>query len=659
MYCPKCWYDLQSIESGACPECGRAFDPATPRTYDPFRPRRFASLVTLLVAVAWAALVQLGVVIGRELIYGWPAWLDGLGVVAFLLGAGAAGWYAKRPLAFAGCGLFSAASVAIIAHQNDHLRGWNVTALSPAAKGAAIVGLWLVFAAASIAAGRTGWRAHAWWHRFRATHELRYLPRPRTVALASIGLVLLAIGGATFETLRVARGEPVIAVDYNDRIDRMRAERAGVTLEAGHRAWVELARLATEADRIVRDAAATTEPSRPGRDTGQANFSYVVDTATIPADADRERRVLAEMRRAGLFAGLRRYADGPIGLRPLVPTGQAAGSFRRIPFARELAQARIASMRLALVDGDFDEIAGAFDESMAIAQTISYQGTGVDAAMGSIAATAALRELHRELAEAAFPAATCRTLLETLDRRLLAPIELTVEGERLESRERIQRTHTDDGAGDGYAIPGLAAGIGQAMPTPPRSEATRFFLAFQSRFVQASRREEVALVDEFADTALREARRPLHEQWRDPATVAAAERPIDRRYAMGSLFMPRPQAMMRRQAQVDLAFEAGRALVAIELFIAEHGRPPASLDELVPTPLRAVPIDAFSGRPLCYRVEDDADGPTFVLYSTGRDGVDDGGTFNAAEPHQARLADSVGLDLPLVIPRAADPRPGG
>ncbi|MEM6855091.1 MAG: hypothetical protein AAF593_11850 [Planctomycetota bacterium] len=33
MYCRRCHYNLQGLDSGVCPECGLAFDPRQPRTY--------------------------------------------------------------------------------------------------------------------------------------------------------------------------------------------------------------------------------------------------------------------------------------------------------------------------------------------------------------------------------------------------------------------------------------------------------------------------------------------------------------------------------------------------------------------------------------------------------------------------------------------------
>lgn len=59
--------------------------------------------------------------------------------------------------------------------------------------------------------------------------------------------------------------------------------------------------------------------------------------------------------------------------------------------------------------------------------------------------------------------------------------------------------------------------------------------------------------------------------------------------------------------------------LALRLYRLEHGEAPASLDALVPTILRSVPIDAYSGKPLIYRKHAGGE----ALYSVGPDGDDD------------------------------------
>ena len=69
--------------------------------------------------------------------------------------------------------------------------------------------------------------------------------------------------------------------------------------------------------------------------------------------------------------------------------------------------------------------------------------------------------------------------------------------------------------------------------------------------------------------------------------------------------------------------DASRRLVltdlAVRLYRLEHGDLPASLSDLVPSILKSVPIDPYSGNPLIYRNL----GQTYQLYSVGPDGDDD------------------------------------
>src|SRR5207237_7452379 len=86
---------------------------------------------------------------------------------------------------------------------------------------------------------------------------------------------------------------------------------------------------------------------------------------------------------------------------------------------------------------------------------------------------------------------------------------------------------------------------------------------------------------------------------------------------------------------------ADKLKLALLLFEAEKGRLPASLDELVPDFLPAVPLDPFSGQRFHYRVsrgekfqpqrrtdrpEQDVSPGQAIFWSVGPDGIDHGGT---------------------------------
>jgi hypothetical protein len=77
--------------------------------------------------------------------------------------------------------------------------------------------------------------------------------------------------------------------------------------------------------------------------------------------------------------------------------------------------------------------------------------------------------------------------------------------------------------------------------------------------------------------------------------------------------------------KVMMAESAKRVVItaiALKRFQLKHGSFPEKLSELTPEFLAAVPLDAVDGQPLRYRRN--ANG-TFLLYSVGEDGKDDGG----------------------------------
>jgi hypothetical protein len=75
---------------------------------------------------------------------------------------------------------------------------------------------------------------------------------------------------------------------------------------------------------------------------------------------------------------------------------------------------------------------------------------------------------------------------------------------------------------------------------------------------------------------------------------------------------------LREQTEAQMA----AAAIALKRFHLAHNSYPATLEELAPIFLRHLPIDYMDGKNLRYRLN--ADG-TYVLYSVGSDGIDNGG----------------------------------
>ena len=79
---------------------------------------------------------------------------------------------------------------------------------------------------------------------------------------------------------------------------------------------------------------------------------------------------------------------------------------------------------------------------------------------------------------------------------------------------------------------------------------------------------------------------------------------------------------IRKVAGAETIRDVVITAIALKRYELRHHHLPDTLDEIVPDLLKSVPIDYMDGQPLRYRRN--ADG-TFLLYSVGENGKDDGG----------------------------------
>jgi hypothetical protein len=98
-----------------------------------------------------------------------------------------------------------------------------------------------------------------------------------------------------------------------------------------------------------------------------------------------------------------------------------------------------------------------------------------------------------------------------------------------------------------------------------------------------------------------------------------------------SVASPYANLPLQRFAEAQVSVDETRIACALERFRLAHGVYPATLAELAPAYIDAVPHDIMNGEPYHYRVK--ADG-TFLLYSVGWNQADDGGTviFKEGDP---------------------------
>ena len=82
------------------------------------------------------------------------------------------------------------------------------------------------------------------------------------------------------------------------------------------------------------------------------------------------------------------------------------------------------------------------------------------------------------------------------------------------------------------------------------------------------------------------------------------------------------RAVLEKVMKVEVAKQMTVTAIALKRYQLKHGNYPPDLNSLVPEFVPTVPLDPVDGQPLHYRRNADE---TFLLYSVGENGVDDGG----------------------------------
>ena len=96
----------------------------------------------------------------------------------------------------------------------------------------------------------------------------------------------------------------------------------------------------------------------------------------------------------------------------------------------------------------------------------------------------------------------------------------------------------------------------------------------------------------------------------------------DNPYALISHYAHHQLSAFKKLEQVETRRSVVIAAIALKRYEIRHHQFPATLADLTPDLLNSVPIDCMDGQPLRYRPNTDG---TFLLYSVGENGKDDGG----------------------------------
>jgi hypothetical protein len=106
--------------------------------------------------------------------------------------------------------------------------------------------------------------------------------------------------------------------------------------------------------------------------------------------------------------------------------------------------------------------------------------------------------------------------------------------------------------------------------------------------------------------------------------------------------MPTLARFLRNDLAHMTKLEVAGVALAIERYRLANDQLPDQLTDLLPQFLQSVPLDPYDGHPLRYRRLD----PGFVVYSIGKDGIDDGGK---EQPKKRRGQDEPNYDITFIV----------
>jgi hypothetical protein len=479
--------------------------------------------------------------------------------------------------------------------------------------------------------------------------------RPRNIILVIALAIVATVSWALLEVWRLQNAEPVISVNYRERFRQKSVQLAGITIEEGEQSWTLMCEAISLSGKIEeerrRDPASLDFLPRFIGDSGRVDFSFVRSGDVLSPDIELERQALRMLREQGFFDALARFETMPPGLAPVdnmdlmnMPLMPESSN------ARSAAKTLAASMRIEAAAGNGDEAVRNFAQMLALARTISLQPTLIFGVISVAIETLAFTELRSLLMEHEFTAGQCEAMLTAMDRHRIAGLEHALEAERVSFHDMIQRHFSDDGKGDGYAVSQAAEtpGGGARAPSPVRaldSLAARFYLP--------SRRQVVAVYDDFMDRLLAEAAlRPI-ERWKRGFDTSSFVSRLSHRYQLVAVVIPAIGKAIEVWEVSDQQREATRLMIHLARYRTKHGVYPATLEDLVPEFLTSVPHDLRYDTPFGYRLlENDDHRRPFLLYSYGVNREDDGGVVRSDDrPLSKRERVTGGLDVILNPPR--------
>ncbi len=301
-------------------------------------------------------------------------------------------------------------------------------------------------------------------------------------------------------------------------------------------------------------------------------------------------------------------------------------------WTRMIARSLLLDARVALADGDIDRYHHDLLALLGVSRQLGAEPFLIGRLVHVAVVALTTQEIRRVLT------ATPETLSEAQLRELAHALSAATDGtlrpnfdsERLWMDDFLQRFFTDDGHGDGrITSEGISTinMIGAINKSNTDMEESIFFKVASPVIpsVIAGRKELRETYEMLTSAAEKDA-----STQRGKRTTSQLEAELERinETALGNTrlmpvlaFIPSFKKVIESCETTEMNRDATLATIGIEIHHRRTGIYPATLAELVPSILPALPIDIWDGKPLKYQLVDGKP----VLYTIGCDKVDNNG----------------------------------
>lgn len=304
--------------------------------------------------------------------------------------------------------------------------------------------------------------------------------------------------------------------------------------------------------------------------------------------------------------------------------------------ARQAARLCAARISYASIAGDEKALIRAFTNMQALAKACSHEGYMISSLVSNAIDNLACQRLTEVLAARPVSAATLRELLNVTEGSSRADWAVAIDGERLCTLDTLNWVYVTSNyklleamqSSNGKRITDGIVGKLKSWGYAPREEALSkvdsYFLAIKPAFD----------ADPVAAAAATSKAEGIAKEVNDSARLAPA-----------AILIP----TLVRAVQVERTTRTMRAglriVLAAEIYKAEQGKLPESIDDLAATIGKAPLVDWEDPARLPPRYAKRDGAPGYVVYSVGRDGTDNRGTRDAAnqfgEPGKNEAADFI------------------